>query len=146
MKKKIITEIICSLIAVLFLYTGLSKLISHEVFRIQLIKHPLLRDYAYIISWLIPLMEIAIVLLIAIPATRLPGLVSFMVVMTGFTGYLIHMVVGYKHLPCSCGGIISRLSWSQHIYLNLVFILLAIIAIRFNSAIIGKGNSMIAKE
>jgi hypothetical protein len=36
-----------------------------------------------------------------------------------------------KNLPCSCGGIISKLSWKQHIIFNLFFIVLSVIGIRF---------------
>jgi hypothetical protein len=42
------------------------------------------------------------------------------------------MLLSEKDLPCSCGGIISSLSWRQHIIFNGVFILLAITGIIFS--------------
>jgi hypothetical protein len=40
------------------------------------------------------------------------------------------MVSFDKNLPCSCGGIISKLSWKQHILFNLFFIMLSITGIK----------------
>lgn len=34
-----------------------------------------------------------------------------------------------EHVPCHCGGAISRLTWVQHIWFNIMFILMAQIAI-----------------
>jgi len=34
-----------------------------------------------------------------------------------------------EKLPCSCGGVIAKLSWNQHLLLNLGFVLLALGAI-----------------
>jgi len=32
------------------------------------------------------------------------------------------MVITDDNLPCSCGGVIQQLSWTQHIVFNLIFI------------------------
>jgi hypothetical protein len=50
--------------------------------------------------------------------------------MIAFTIYIGAIMIFYKELPCSCGGIISALSWPAHLIFNGVFILFAIAAIR----------------
>jgi len=53
-----------------------------------------------------------------------------MVVMCGFTLYIISALIWEKKLPCHCGGAIEKLSWSQHIWFNLAFIIIAVMAVR----------------
>jgi hypothetical protein len=45
--------------------------------------------------------------------------------MIAFTLYIGAIMTFNKELPCSCGGIISLLSWKEHLVFNSVFILLA---------------------
>jgi hypothetical protein len=52
------------------------------------------------------------------------------VMMIIFTIYILAIIRFSKHLPCSCGGIISELSWKEHLFLNVFLILLAAIGIR----------------
>jgi hypothetical protein len=33
------------------------------------------------------------------------------------------MLVFIKHPPCSCGGVLVRLSWRQHVLFNMFFLL-----------------------
>jgi hypothetical protein len=35
-----------------------------------------------------------------------------------FTVYLAWMIQFAAHLPCNCGGVISSMSWKQHIVFN----------------------------
>jgi hypothetical protein len=35
----------------------------------------------------------------------------------------------YGKIPCSCGGAIAHLSWTQHFFFNLFFIILSAIAL-----------------
>ena len=49
--------------------------------------------------------------------------------MTIFTLYIGYMVAFVPKLPCSCGGIIQKMSWNQHLIFNVGFILLGVYAI-----------------
>jgi hypothetical protein len=89
----------------------------------------LISGLAVFISFAVPIAEIIVALLLLIPQTAKTGLYSFIAVMSTFTVYIISAMVWEKHLPCHCGGAIEKLSWGQHIWFNLAFITIAIIAL-----------------
>ena len=129
MKKAIIIEIISILFILLFLYTGISKLMEYVVFKEQIASSPILKPIASWIAWMLPLSEFIVVLLLFVPALRLKGLYMSLVMMILFTGYVIAILNFSKELPCSCGGIMELLSWKQHLLLNSLFVALAIAGI-----------------
>ncbi|MBB6108720.1 hypothetical protein SAMN05421821_10245 [Mucilaginibacter lappiensis] len=116
----------------LFLYTSSAKIFDHDRFLKGLSKVHLISRYSIFISYLVPATEIVIGLLLIIPKTAKQGLYSFMSTMILFTGYIIAAMFLEKQLPCRCGGAIEKLSWSQHIWLNLAFIALAVVALWLN--------------
>lgn len=125
MKRNYLVEIIAALFILLFVYTASSKLYDLNDFRYVLTFSPLLNPAAGLISWSLPLIEIIISLLLFFPRTRRVGLWSSLIIMILFTGYLTYMVYFTPHHPCSCGGVISKMTWKQHIVFNLFFTLLA---------------------
>ncbi|OQP65372.1 hypothetical protein A3860_17040 [Niastella vici] len=129
------TEAITILFVILFLYTGISKLMDYTVFKEQIATSPILAPVSRWIAAALPWMEFAIVILLAIPKWRLKGLYASFIIMILFTGYIISMLTFNKDIPCSCGGVIELLSWNQHIIFNTVFILLAAIAIAIEKRI-----------
>src|ERR1044072_2670219 len=132
MSRKLFAEIIGGLFILLFLYTALSKLSEIALFRLVLRSSPLISDYANLVSILIPVSEILVSLLLFIPGTRRRGLYAAFLLMLIFTLYLAYMLSFTRQLPCSCGGVISRLSWKQHLVFNIAFTLLAIAGIRLS--------------
>jgi len=129
MKRTTIIEIIIFLYAILFFYTGISKLIEYSVFKEQLTESPILKPVASLVALTLPWIEFLIILLLVIPRWRLKGLYAALVMMTSFTIYVISLLSFGKELPCSCGGIIAALSWPQHITFNCAFILMATVGI-----------------
>ena len=129
MKKELIIIIISSLLIVLFLYTGLMKLIDHERFNWALHKSPLLNQVASILSWVVPIGEILIAISLMLPTTRNLGLYGSLILMSIFTIYIGFMVYFRSDRPCTCGGIISYMNWHQHFYFNSTFTLLAVLSI-----------------
>ena len=113
----------------LFIYTAYSKIITFESFNYVLGQSPLLENFSHTIAWLIPAVEINISILLIVPLTRRFGLYAALVLMILFTTYLIYMVLSGSKLPCSCGGVISIMSWQQHIWFNIGFIFLALTGI-----------------
>jgi uncharacterized membrane protein YphA (DoxX/SURF4 family) len=126
MKRTTIIETIIFLYAILFLYTGISKLMEYDVFKENIAASPILAPVASLIAWNIPFFEFAITAILIIPKWRLKGLYAALTLMILFTVYIIAILLFDKNLPCSCGGIIQQLSWWQHLVFNSVFILLAI--------------------
>ena len=127
--KKSIIETISAILVFLFIYTALSKYIDFQTFTNALHKSPLLSNYAIAVGYLLPALELATVILIIIPKTRLLGFYSALSLLTIFTIYLIYMIKFTPKLPCTCGGVISQLSWTQHIYFNLFFICITLFGI-----------------
>jgi uncharacterized membrane protein YphA (DoxX/SURF4 family) len=128
MLKRTIPSIVAHLLVVLFLYTGISKLMEYTVFKEQIAASPILAPIAPFVAWALPLTEFIVAVLLFIPAWRLRGLYTSFVLMLMFTGYVIALVSFSKELPCSCGGVLQEMSWSQHIVFNSVFTLLALVA------------------
>jgi uncharacterized membrane protein YphA (DoxX/SURF4 family) len=113
----------------LFLYTGIAKIMDYSVFKEQLAASPILSWAAQPVALLLPWVEFAIVLMLIIPRWRLKGLYASFVLMTSFTIYIIALFSISTEMPCSCGGIMEELSWQQHLVFNGAFILLSLWAI-----------------
>lgn len=124
-------EIICFLFAVLFTYAAVSKLLEFEKFRAQLGQSPLLTAIADGVVWAVPAAELAISLLLFVPRFRLAALYASLSLMTFFTAYIVAVLYFSPYVPCSCGGILENLGWTEHLVFNLIFIALAIAAILF---------------
>lgn len=135
LKKETIVEIIAFLFVILFLYTGISKLMEYSVFKEQIAESPVLKPFASFIAWSLPLLEFVVSLLLIIPRWRLKGLYASLVLMILFTLYIIGVMTFFKDLPCSCGGIISLLSWPAHLVFNSAFIILAFIGVSLEKKI-----------
>jgi hypothetical protein len=127
--KKTIVEIICLLYVLLFVYAAVSKLLDFENFQVQLGQSPLLSVFAWWVSRLIPAIELGIVVLLAVPKWRNFGLFASLGLMAMFTSYIFIVLHFSSFVPCSCGGILEKMSWNTHLVFNVVFVLLAILAL-----------------
>jgi hypothetical protein len=126
---RVIVQIISYLYIILFVYTAVSKLLEFESFRIQLAQSPLLSAWAGLVAPSVIIAELFIVLLLCFKATRLAGLYASFFLMIAFTVY-IYIILNYSDfVPCSCGGFIEKLSWTQHMVFNIAFALLALVAV-----------------
>jgi putative oxidoreductase len=147
MKRVIILDVICSLFIILFLYTGLYKILDQAGFRSAVGDSPILSHYQGLIGISIPVLEILIggSLLFTIfkdnHIVRKWALRASFVLMALFTLYIGYMLLYTPHhLPCSCGGIIQQMNWHQHFYFNTAFTILSLIGLRLNNKI-GQANS-----
>lgn len=123
--KRIIVDIICLLFMVLFVYAAVTKLLDYEKFRVQVGQSPLLTSVGGWVAWAVPVTELLIVLMLTIPVLRLPALYASFGLMTIFTTY-IFIVLNYSpFVPCSCGGILEKMGWTEHLVFNSIFIVLA---------------------
>lgn len=127
--RNIIVGIISSLLILLFVYAAMSKLLEYPLFVAQLHTHPYLKLFAGLLAWMVPAAEIITSILLIFALTRLTGLYASALLLIVFTTYLALMLLTDKNLPCSCGGVISGMSWRQHVVFNLFFIALSITGI-----------------
>ena len=114
---------------VLFTYAAASKLIEQETFEIQISQSPLLSAYATTLAWSVPASEIVISLGLSIQIFRALALYLSYGLMVVFTGYIVAILNFGSQIPCSCGGILSSMGWTQHLVFNVFFVLLAACAI-----------------
>src|SRR6476660_2021273 len=116
--RSIFIEIISALLIFLFVYTAISKIITHNSFEAVLHESSLLKEFSNILSWLIPGTEILISILLFFPRFRNIGLLFSALLLTAFTGYIGYMILFTPKLPCSCGGVLKNLDWKMHIIFN----------------------------
>lgn len=133
MKQQFIINSISVFILLLFLYTGVAKLMNVSLFRDQILSAPLLAwtgKSAIFLAWSLPILEITVAVVLAFPAWRLTGLYSSLAIMMLFTFYVIAMLFVDNQLSCSCGGVIEELPPWQHLLFNLACVILCMVAIR----------------
>lgn len=136
MKTKLfwIKESIVALLILLFAYTAFSKFIEYDifVFQLQLVPLPLMGEIAPTLGWMVPLVESLIVIALIISKWRTIGLYSSLLLLFIFEGYISILLLSGYDLPCTCGGIISKMGWKEHLIFNAIFILLTVFALYFN--------------
>lgn len=123
--KRILIEIVSLLYIVLFIYAAVSKLIDFENFKVQLGQSPLLSAFATPVAIGVPALEIIIAVMLLIPKLKLYGLLSSFTLMVMFTAYIYIILNFSQFIPCSCGGVLEKMTWNQHLIFNIVFVLLA---------------------
>lgn len=117
------------LLAILFIYAGSSKLFDFGQFKIQLGQSPILTAYADVVAWIVPLVEFLLALLLLFNRFRLAAFYGSFALMVMFTTYILLVLNFSDYIPCSCGGVLENMGWTEHIVFNLIFVVLAIIAI-----------------
>lgn len=127
--RAIIVEIICGLFILLFTYAAVTKLMDVEKFAIQIGQSPLLTRLAGFVAWFIPSVEILISIMLAINRTRLVALFASFGLMSMFTAYIVAITQFSDHIPCSCGGVLQKLGWTEHLIFNIGFVVLGLIGV-----------------
>ncbi len=131
LKPATIIDIISALFILLFVYTAINKFMAINDLKFVLKEYPLIGGMPILVAWTLPVTELIVALWLFIPRFRLLGLYSSLALMTAFTLYLGYMLAFTTKLPCTCGGMLQKLSWPQHFIFNIFFIALAAIAIWF---------------
>jgi len=124
----ILTQAVTFVFITLLLYTALDKLQHLERFRFTLEASPWLAFVHRPLAVMVPLVEMAIVLLLTFLRTQRFGLGLSAILMGAFTVYVAAMLVFAPKLPCGCGGIINTLSWKAHLVITGTLTLLATLA------------------
>ena len=113
---------ICMLLIILFSYTAIAKLIDIKLFAIEMHNQPLPRVFTSLLVYLLPSIEILIVIGLFLENYRFLALIISLVLMLFFTAYTILILLHvFPRVPCSCGGVIKNLTWKQHLVFNLFF-------------------------
>jgi hypothetical protein len=126
---KYYNECVSFFVSMLFIYTGINKLLDHPKFEFEISRSFFLSKYYFIISIPLPVAELIIAMLLLVKKTRLIGLYSSFTLMLLFTEYIWVMLRYSYDLTCSCGGIIGLMSWRQHLVFNSVITVMCLISI-----------------
>jgi hypothetical protein len=127
--KNVIIEFTCLLYILLFVYAAMNKGLDFEKFSVQLGQSPLLSAFAGWISWTVLIVEFVIVFFLLFPKTKIKALYAGFCLMSMFTAYIFIMLYYSSFLPCSCGGILEKMSWEEHLVFNIFFVVLAAFAL-----------------
>ncbi|WP_345952982.1 MauE/DoxX family redox-associated membrane protein [Mucilaginibacter sp. PAMB04168] len=123
-------EVFTYLLALLFLFTALSKLVDFQKFVKQMNNQVFPKAVSAALVILVPLIELIATALLVRIKTRMTGLWLSLALMSAFTVYvgLVTLRV-FPRVPCSCAGVFEKMSWGQHLLLNMMFTLIAFAAI-----------------
>ncbi len=128
MKKKILTEVAASLLVLLFLYASLSQWLDFKTFTGNINNQPLPNSLTPFIKWAMPVLELLIAAGLIFERTRRKALLASLVYLSVLTIYIVLILLNvFGWVPCSCSGLIKVLSWEQHLWFNLFFIVVALI-------------------
>ena len=118
-------EVICFSLIVLFVYASVSKILDYENFRTELGQSPVLSTYAIVVAPVVLALELLTALFLSLRQTRKWALLSSFMLMVMFTCYIVIILNFSDNIPCSCGGVLQRLGWHDHIIFNIVFVFLS---------------------
>ena len=124
-----IITIISYLFIFLFIYAAISKLLDYNDFSIKIGQSPLLSPFAGYVAIGVPVIELFIAADLLLRSWRVTSLFAALCLMTAFTVYIFIILNFSSFVPCSCGGILEKLGWTEHLIFNLVFVLLAILGL-----------------
>lgn len=126
---QLLVDLITWAFGLLFLYAAISKLMDYKKFVVTIGQSAMLTDYASVLAWAVPLAEIIIAIMLVFKRTVMPGLFAAFSLMVMFTAYIFIVLQFSDHKPCACGGVLSAMSWSQHLVFNGVFVGLGVLGI-----------------
>lgn len=116
----------------LYFYTGIAKLLNIEAFIRGNSNIPLFGQYAELIGWGIPSLEILLAVLLIVPVYKIKRTALWVstLLMGIFTLYLTLMVAFVEDRLCNCGGVIESMGWKTHIAFNLFWLIMGMYALK----------------
>jgi len=125
MTRQTVFNVITWFFIFLFTYAALAKLTDYSLFRAQISFYPALKYGRDWVPWLLPTVELATAALLVFRCTQAVGIFLSFCLMLVFTIYIAVAMVSGLRLPCSCGGLIQKMSWGQHLVFNFVCLAMA---------------------
>lgn len=127
--KELLLLLSASLLILLWGYAAFSKLADYHRFvaQMQLAPVPLMKHLAPVLGIFVPVTELALIGLLFSERFRKTGLWLSFLLLLSFTVYIAIMLLSGLRLPCTCGGLISKLGWRQHLIFNASFMLISVL-------------------
>lgn len=125
-----VINVICFMLILLWVYAAISKLIDYPTARGEMLNQVFPKKTALFLVWAVPTCELVTALLLSIPLTVYVGFKISFGLLVCFTIYIaLGLIHVFSRVPCTCGGVISQMSWGEHLAFNLFFLALTFIAI-----------------
>lgn len=129
-KPEVYVQLISCMLILLWVYAATSKLINFERSKWEMLNQPLAPPVEEILVWVVPLTELVTAALLVFEKTRLKGIITSAFLLLSFSIYITLIKLNYFwFIPCSCGGVLRNLSWTQHLLFNLFFLTLSLTAL-----------------
>lgn len=132
--KKGFVWVSCCLYVILFTYAATSKVLDFENFTVQLGQSPILSPFALPVAFGIPAIEFFLAALL-FTRYRLAALHLSTALMIMFTFYIYIVLNHSSYVPCSCGGVLEKLNWTQHLIFNLAFVAMGLVSILISAPV-----------
>lgn len=127
--KKIISEIIIFLLLLSWSFTFVSKIFDFETFGRQIKGAYLLSVGGKLLPYVLQFVHLGIILMLLNKSWRRLGLITSMVVMVLYTGYLIYVLKLAPSVPCSCIALFNWMNWNDQLYFNFLILAINIIGL-----------------
>jgi putative oxidoreductase len=135
------------LIALLLAYAAVSKLCAYEESKREMMNQVFPVNIALVLTWLVPVIELTFAIGLVINKFRFRALIASCLLLIVFSLYIVITMSGsFGRIPCSCGGILENMSYSAHLVFNLIFIVMAILAIALETQWKSIHNGLINKK
>lgn len=129
-KKQIAFNTVIALLLLLWVPVSIDKLIDFAAFKDGILKQPFSIDLGYVLIYTLPAFELLIVFALVSEKFRRVGLILSTLLMAVFTGYVAVALLGaWEKLPCGCGSVIRGMTWTQHFFFNLFFLVLSVLGL-----------------
>lgn len=122
-----VAYVISTALVFLFTYTAFHKLFRSEGFE-EILQHGLSSEVATVLKVVVPLSELAVAVLLFVPQSRMLGLYAAMGLLTAYNSLIAYYLMFTTGLPCSCGSVF-KLSWEQHLWLNMFLVCASAVAL-----------------
>lgn len=122
--------IVVILLLALWIPVSIDKLMDFTMFKIGILSQPFSNNLGLILVYVLPVLEFLTVFCLIFKKFHKIGLMLSTVLMTAFTGYIAVALLGaWEDLPCGCGSVISGMTWTQHFFFNLFFLVLSVLGL-----------------
>jgi putative oxidoreductase len=132
-KKSTFIILASGILIIVFFYAPISKWEDFPAFVHQMDNQPFGPGMRPVLLYVLPSLELLAAILLTMDRSRAIGLGLTTLLMTLFTGYIILIKLHfYGRIPCSCGGVIGKLNWTQHLLFNFTLLGLSALALLFS--------------
>ncbi|MET0462023.1 MAG: MauE/DoxX family redox-associated membrane protein [Chitinophagaceae bacterium] len=145
LSRAIAVQAIAAILIFIFAYAAISKFFNYEIFQFTLTLVPVVGKYAKMTAIVLSIVNLLPVLLLSIPGTRRIGFIYCFCILLLYAGYIGYSLMLEKDLPCSCSGIAPWLTWTQHFWVNIAAMTMALTGFLFTKKVIAIKTLALAK-